>query len=333
MASILQRGNAWRAMIRRRGQVLTRTFDTQAQAEAWAEAEEARILAGASAAHVTQTPSSITVAALFDRYARQVSPSKDGARWEAIRLRALAPSFPMAAAALDGAGMAEWRDARLRTVSAATVNRELNLISAVFTQAIKEWRVPLAANPVHAFRRPPQPNSRTRRVSDDERAAIIKELAWDGLREPADIREWIAWAFCLALETMMREGEILRLTWQHIYIGRQFCHLPKTKNGHPRDVPLSTRAVALLNMLTPRDAAARVVPVDAGTFGAYFREAVKGAGIEDLHFHDSRREALTRMAEKLPNIAELARASGHRGTRALMVYYHPTATDTAKKLG
>ncbi len=333
MASIMQRGNAWRAMIRRRGQVLTRTFDTEAEAETWAAAEEARILRGATAAAIIRTPSSLTVEALFDRYAREVSPEKGGARWEMIRLRALAPAFPMAAIELDGAAIAEWRDRRLKVVSAATVNRELNLISAVLTRAVREWRLPVAANPVHAIQRPPQPRSRRRRVSDDERAAILSALAWDGLSEPADIREWIAWAFCLALESMMREGEILRLTWRHVHTGRKLCHLPRTKNGHPRDVPLSSKAVALFAMLTPRDADARVVPVDQGTFGAYFREAVRDAEIDDLHFHDTRREALTRMAEKLPNIAELARASGHRGTRSLMVYYEPSATDIADKLG
>jgi hypothetical protein len=76
----------------------------------------------------------------------------------------------------------------------------------------------------------------------------------------------------------------------------------------------------------------RVVPVEAGTFGVYFRKAVQAVGI-DLHFHDTRREALTRTAEKLTNVAELARASGHRGTRSLMVYYEPDVGDMADKLG
>ena len=333
MASIMQRGDSWRGMIRRRGQVLTRTFDTKTEAEAWAEREEARILKGATAAAVIKTPSSLTVGALFDRYATEVSPGKGGARWEQIRLRALAPAFPMAAVDLDGAAIAEWRDRRLKAVTAATVNRELNLISAVYTRAIRGWRLPVAANPVHAIQRPPQPRSRRRRVSDSERAAIIKALAWSGEAEPVDIREWVAWSFCFALESMARQGEILRLTWRHVHTERKFCHLPRTKNGYPRDVPLSTKAVTLFEMLTPQDADARVVPVDAGTFGRYFREAVRDAEIDDLHFHDTRREALTRMAEKLPNIAELARASGHRGTRALMVYYEPSMTETAGKLG
>lgn len=329
----MQRGGAWRAMVRRRGQTLTRTFDTEAEAETWATAEEARILGGATAAQIQRMPSGVTIAALFDRYAREVSPLKGGGRWELIRLVKLAADFPIAATELDGAAVAEWRDGRLLQVSASTVNRELNLISAVLTRAIKEWRLPLTVNPVHMIQRPRMPHARTRRVPDHERAAILERLEWDGAGEPTGIRQWIGWGFCVALETMMRQGEILRLTWQHVHLERRFCHLPKTKNGHPRNVPLSSRAVALFALLRPGDADSRVVPVGAGTFGVYFRAAVRSAGIENLHFHDSRREALTNASKKLSNVAELARASGHRTTRALMVYYEPDATDLADKLG
>ena len=52
----------------------------------------------------------------------------------------------------------------------------------------------------------------------------------------------------------------------------------------------------------------------------------------DLHFHDARREALTRASKKITNVAELARESGHRGITSLMVYYAPDITDIAQKL-
>lgn len=332
MASISRRGDAWRAMIRRRGQVLTRTFDTEAQAEAWAGAEEARIVAGATAAHVVKTPSSLTVADLFARYAQEVSPGKGSGRWEAVALRKIALDFPMPAAEVDGATMAQWRDKRLKEVAPASVQRELSLVSSVFKRAIREWRLPMAVNPVSTIQQPKKPPHRRRRVSDDERALILKMLAWDGAKPPKDKRQWIAWGFCLALETMMRQGEILNMTWGHVHTEKKFVHLPMTKNGHSRNVPLSAAARSLLDMLPRRDDAAKVVPVDAGTFGAYFREAVREAEIKDLHFHDTRREALTRKAKMLSNVAELARASGHRELRSLMIYYEPDVTEIAEKL-
>jgi hypothetical protein len=48
----------------------------------------------------------------------------------------------------------EWRDSSLTKVSRATVNREMNLLSAVFADAIKELRFPIATQPVRMVSRP-----------------------------------------------------------------------------------------------------------------------------------------------------------------------------------
>lgn len=332
MASVRRRGDAWYAEVRLQGQVIRRTFDDQASADAWTAREEARIRRGETSPTPTTTGPGATVAQLMDRYSREVSPTKGGHRWEVIRLRKLSLDFPMVAAETDGGTFAEWRDRRLTVVSPLTVNRELNLISAVFTRAIKEWRLPMLANPVRMCQRPTQPPHRTRRVSDAERAAILKRLEWDGVSAPTRKRHWAAWTFVLALETMMRRGEIMRLTWEHVHLDKKFAHLPKTKNGKPRNVPLSSRARALIEMLPRRNNDARVVPMNEGTLEVYFRKAVKAEGIIDMHFHDSRREALTRISKKITNIAELARASGHSGTRSLMVYFAPDVTEMADQL-
>ena len=332
MASITRRGSVWRVRIRVRGETLNKTVDTEAEAIAWAETEERRILKGETAKQIQKMPADITVAALFDRYAKQVSTHKEGARWEEIRLAAIAPTLPGEARAVDGAMLAEWRDRRLLMVSGSSVNRELNLISAVFTHAMKEWRLPITVNPAHTINWPKKARPRKRRVSDAERDAIIKQLGWDTTQPPETTKHFVAWAFCLALESMMRLGEILRLTWQHVHLERKFCHLPKTKNGDPRDVPLSKKAVALFELIGRGPDHNHVVPVHGGTFGVYFRRATKDAGVADMHFHDTRREALTRMSKKITNIAELARASGHRGTASLMVYYQPDVTEIANKL-
>lgn len=320
MASITKRGRVWRVEVWLKGVRITATRDTEAEAIAWAATQE-----GAPASHIKE----LTVASVFDRYAREISPEKNGARWELVRLAALArdPIFGCSVASIDGSVLARWRDARLRTVSPATVNRELNLISAVFSRAQKEWRLPIVKNPVSDIQRPRQPPGRRRRVSDDERDAIVRQLGWDGRSPPADLNEWVAWTFCFALETAMRQGEILSMRRRDL--GAKSVHLSKTKNGQARDVPLTSRALALLALLPIEGD--RLVPLEAGTCGAYFREAVVGAAIQDLHFHDTRHEAITRFAEKL-SIMELARVSGHMDTRMLLGYYHPTAADLADKM-
>lgn len=53
--------------------------------------------------------------------------------------------------------------------------------------------------------------------------------------------------------------------------------------------------------------------------------------IDDLHFHDTRHTAITRLA-KIFNVLELARIVGHRDLRNLQIYFNMTAEDMAKKL-
>ena len=60
--------------------------------------------------------------------------------------------------------------------------------------------------------------------------------------------------------------------------------------------------------------------------------AVSLPSVADLHFHDARHEAITRLARKI-DVLDLARMIGHRDPRSLMVYYNATATDIAGGLG
>ena len=326
MATVTKRGKFWRARIRRNGVDLNKTFDTKRDAEDWGLAEEARLIAADA-----RKPAGVTCKDLFARYAEEVSPLKRGGRWEVIRLLALSRDkrFSGLAADLNGEILSQWRNERLKEVSGSTINRDMNLMGAVFTEAIKEWGLKMPANPIHLIRRPASNKGRDRRVSDEERAAVIKELGWDGVSPPQDIREWIAWSFDLALATAMRRGEILSMEWKHVK--ERYVHLPITKNGDARNVPLSTKGRELFGLLEV--GTGLVVPVSGGTFSRYFAEAATGAGYPDLNFHDARHEATTRISEKFDNVLELSAVTGHRDLRALRGYYHPKPEDLADKMG
>jgi integrase len=64
-----------------------------------------------------------------------------------------------------------------------------------------------------------------------------------------------------------------------------------------------------------------------------FVAACERAGIVDLHFHDLRHTATSRLAERLPNVIELASVTGHQTIQMLKRYYHPKAEVLAQKLG
>lgn len=338
MATIQKRGSAWRVQVRRRGKALSATFDTRAEAERWAIRTESQMLDGvvpSVPARRTMERAGETAADVFQRYADEVSPKKRGGRWEQVRLKGFIKKYPVfqnAITAITGPDIADWRDVRLVSVSASTVNRELCLLSTIFTHAMKEWRLGLMANPCSLVSKPRKPRSRTQRVSVDERRLIIEQLGWDGQSEPVTSGQWVAFAFYLALETAMRKGEILSLRWRDIDFAERHAHLDMTKNGDERHVPLSKVAIRLLRVIEKPSAEDTVVPIQSGYFDKLFREAKQAAGLKHIHFHDSRREAATTMATKLSNVLELAAVTGHKSLAMLQIYYKPKAADLAARL-
>lgn len=96
-------------------------------------------------------------------------------------------------------------------------------------------------------------------------------------------------------------------------------------------MPLSTEAVRLLNLLDP-DSITKVFATNQQSSGTIFRRCLALANIKGLTFHDTRHEALTRLARKL-DVLDLARMVGHRDPRSLMIYYNATAEEIAVRLG
>jgi integrase len=338
MATIEKRGTRWRVRIRRDGHDISGSFRTKAEASAWAAQAEADILAG----KLGKVPDK-RFADLLRRYRDEVSAKKDGARWELIRIAALLgepgrdgtrrDADPLSQVRLPDLGpedFAAWRDRRLREVSAATVRREWNLLSAICSTAVMEWRW-LREHPMRGVRRPDAPPPRNRRISEDEVARILHACGDD--YHTAQGR--VGLAFLWAIETAMRAGEICALRWQDIDVERRIAHVAAMERGarktrQARDVPLSREALRILGLL-PRSGE-KVFSLDVATLDALFRKARARAMVEGLHFHDTRAEALTRLSKKL-DLMQLARVSGHRDLRILyQTYYRESAEDIARRL-
>jgi integrase len=122
------------------------------------------------------------------------------------------------------------------------------------------------------------------------------------------------------------------MTWADIHLDRAVVRLPLTKNGSSRWVPLSSRAVAALRGLDA-SASDRPFPIAHAALSKMFDRLCARATLPDLRFHDLRHTAATRLAEKLPNVIELAAVTGHRSIQMLKRYYHPAAEALAAKLG
>lgn len=318
MASIRKRGDGWRAEVYRNGERDSQTFRTKQEAARWALQREAE-LTGA------RLPDK-TVGDAMARFAKDVAPGRRGGRWESIRLQSLQRDA-LARKPLErlaGPDIAAWRDDRMLEVSPATVAREMALIRTVLETARRDWGW-LRDKPMAEVKVPRSPPSRKRRISDAEvdRVRIATGLE-DGDRADTAMQR-TGLAFLFALETAMRAGEILGMTWADVR--EKSVELPKTKNGDSRRVPLSKRAREILAAL-PRDRST-CFDLHPGTRDALWRRAA--AGIENLHFHDSRAEAIARLSKKL-DVLELARVIGHRDIKSLMIYYETDADELADLL-
>lgn len=358
MATIRQVQSGWyQAIIRRKGYPnQSMTFKKEAEAKKWVRDVEGQMDKGHFVSR--REAESTTVREALERYAREVTPRKRGAEQEKYRIRALL-TLPLACRTLAGvrsAEVAKLRDDELaRGLSPSSVVKLLALISHLFETARKEWSIEVD-NPVKKIAKPKVDNARERRLSDDEMRYLLAALddpgdavkAKDGDRR----NEWTPMVTRWAIETAMRQGEILALDWKHVDLVKRTAHLPETKNGTARTVPLSSAAVAIIwpagNVTSLRKG--KVFPTTASALKQSFSRAVargrrlyvadcererrepEPGVLEDLTFHDLRHEATSRLAEKL-QMHELMRVTGHKDTRMLARYYHPRAEDLARKLG
>jgi integrase len=211
-----------------------------------------------------------------------------------------------------------------------TIRLHLAIISHLFSVAATDWGMESLSNPVEHVRKPKLPKGRDRRLIGDEEARLL-----DACRA---VNPELASIVRIAIETAMRQGEILSLTWAIVDLHGRVIHLPDSKNGEARDVPLSTAAEAVLRAL-PRRMDGRVWGYTQEGMRASYVKAKKHAGIKGLTFHDLRHEAASRMFEierdgvKVMNPMQVAAITGHKTLQMLKRYTHLRAEDLAKLLG
>ncbi len=316
---------SYRAQVRIRGFApVSKTFTRITDAKRWVE--ETRTAMRNTGLLSTEAQRT-TLREALERYQREITPNKKGAKRDGDRVKAWIKN-PLAVrflAQLRGSDFATYRDGRRAEGKAEnTIAIELKLISKVFKIAAKEWGMEGLRNPIASVTMPGPSNKRERNLSADEETRLLEQLR--------KINAYMAPLAELAIHTAMRQGELLSLTWADVDKVRRVAHLKDTKNSEPRDVPLSTRAVAILHELPKHIVdTAPVIPLSQDFVIRAFRQACTDAKIENLKFHDLRHEATRRLCDRLP-MHEAMRVTGHKTPSMLMRYYHPKAEDLAKKL-
>lgn len=275
-----------------------------------------------------------TVRDALDLYRTRVSILKKGYAQEKYRIEQIGRSFlgTKIVREVTSVDIATYRDQRLlevnprtrKPLSTATVRLEMSLLSNFFDIGRIEWGI-CDGNPVANVRKPKIPPGRDRRLTAREDRQILR---YSHNHSNAELYSIVV----LALETAMRQGEILNLQWENLNLQTRVAHLPETKNGTKRDVPLSLKA---------REALIRLGVQSKGKVFKYTPEGLKSTwrfmlrklGIEDLHFHDLRHEAISRLFELGSlDMMEVAAISGHKSLAMLKRYTHLKAQRLVRKL-
>jgi integrase len=329
MATFRNRHGKWQARVTRKGfKNVSRSFLNLQDAERWARQIESDMDKGSYTNTVLAERT--TLKELIQRYLREVTPNMRSCEADTIRLNAMCrrPISCLNMIALTPSKIAEYRDERLKCVTAGTVIRELCYFSSIINHARREWGINIV-NPVALVRKPATPKGRDRILNDAEKVLLLNSLipTRNNRKSP-----WMCSLVEFALETAMRRGEMLALLWVNVDLEKRVAFLPTSKNGESRLVPLSTTAINILKKL-PHSIDGRVFPINDFTVAAAFKRATKRSGIANFHFHDLRHTAITNMVEKVPNVLELSAITGHKTLSMLKRYTHFKAEDLAKKLG
>ena len=298
----------------------TKTFATKAEGYVWEE----NLRAGKG-----KTPS-ITFGQLLEKYRDEVSSKKKGERWESIRIGLFLRDkiADIKISDLSKATFADWRDRRLKEVSALSVLREWALLSHCLQIAVNEWEY-LSENPMKGLKKPKGEPPRDRLISQDEIERLCFALNYSPDATLSTVTSRVGAAFMFAIETAFRAQEICNLKWSDISGRVAKINDSKTYTGI-REVPLSKAAMHIIEQCKGIDDD-YVFKISTSQLDALFRKAKGLANITDLHFHDTRHLAITRLASKL-EVLELARVVGHKDLKMLLVYYNKKATDLVSKL-
>ncbi len=313
----------WQVMVRKKGYpTQSKVFKKKTDAQMW----ENEILASMNKGVFTSAKEAerTTLQELLQRYLEECVPELSDPKRESNRVKKLM-TRPLAlriVATIRSTDIADFvKERQAEGVSGNTVRLDVAVLSKLFNLARSEWGFESLSNPTENIRRPKVNKGRERRLEVGEEEALLAAAS-------EKLRPCIAFA----LATAMRREEIASLNWANVDLVRRKALLPKTKNGDQRIVPLSSKAVEILESLCPRKEG-YVFGISADAITQAMEAARKKAGIEDLHFHDLRHEATSRLFERTDlDIMEIRQITGHRSLQMLARYSHLRAERLAERL-
>lgn len=273
----------------------------------------------------TDRPADVTLGQAVDRYlkfkAAKHSLENDRFTFEKQLLPFFGPGLPLRRLTVEK--IAAFEERRMTQVSVYTVRNELACLRHLLRLSYKKWKY---INDVPEIEMPKAPKGRTRFLNEQEIPRLLEACSRSKNKHLRAI-------VTLAINTGMRKGEIMGLTWERVDLARDMgfgatITLNDTKNGEPRGVPLNKQAVAALASVEP-DHARREGRVfkrsngdDYGAIRTAWELALARAGIKNFRFHDLRHTCASYLTMRGRPMKEIQEVLGHKSLAMTLKYSH-----------
>ncbi|MFQ5788345.1 MAG: site-specific integrase, partial [Thermodesulfobacteriota bacterium] len=196
------------------------------------------------------------------------------------------------------------------------------MVSKAFTLALEDWEwINGNDKPFSKISYEKENNERDRWLSDDEENKLLKNSP-----------DWLRDIIGFALNTGLRQDELLSLEWSRVNLFRKTILIQKTKNGRPKTVPLNQNATDVI-VRKSEEKVRRLkndfvfvsihgTKIDRHNLRRAFNNAVRKAEIEDFKFHDLRHCFCTKLAQRGVDMYKIAKLAGHEDIRLTQRYSH-----------
>jgi integrase len=265
--------------------------------------------------------SRVTVAALWDRYRRDVLPGKrprtakdEGSIWRRLILPCFGTLFADSVRPED----VEALHRRISKCTPVQANRCLASLRHVFNKGVR-WGL-VASNPVAGVGKNPE-TPRERYLSNEEMERFFAAL--DGREERPSVL-----AIRLLLLTGCRKSEALRSTWGQFDLANRVWTKPSshTKQKRLHRVPLSSGSVETLRRARALSNSDYVFPGRNGEplsdIKKVFRSICEEARITEFRLHDLRHSYASFLISNGTGLPEIGRLLGHTQIATTLRYSH-----------
>lgn len=211
-----------------------------------------------------------------------------------------------------------FRSERLKKVKPATVNRNMALIKSILNRAVDWGKLQPELNPAPKIKKLPENNLRLRFLSKEEIERLYAHC--DG--------ELLA-LVQVAINTGMRRGELMGLTWNDVDIHSRQIYVRDSKSGNGRVIPMNENVRSVLLSLKKLSDRSNLF---ASNHREAFEAAIKRAKLKDVTFHTLRHTAASHLAQAGVNLLSISKILGHSTTQMTARYAHLSPDYQAKAI-